>query len=70
MSYDKTDLFVYLQDAHATAELLHDEPDGCDDPMVARGCLDSIQYTDGDTERNKMEKVVLHRLLESQKETE
>jgi hypothetical protein len=35
-----------------------------------RGCLDSIQYTDGDTERDKMEKVVLHRLLESQKETE
>ena len=38
--------------------------------MVARGCLDSIQYRDGDTERDKMVKVVVHRLLESQKETE
>jgi hypothetical protein len=30
--------------------------------MVACGCLDSIHYTDGETERDKMEKVVLHRL--------
>ncbi len=34
MSYDKTDLFVYVHEAHATAELLHDELDGCDDPKV------------------------------------
>ena len=61
-------------------------PNGCDSPaefgleggnfcashagMVARGCLDSVHYTDGDTERDKMERVVLHRLLECQKETE
>jgi hypothetical protein len=61
-------------------------PNGCQEPaefsleggnfcadhagMVARGCLDSIQYTEGDTGRDKMEKVLLNRLLESQKETE
>ena len=32
MSYDKTDLFVYLHDAHETAKLLHDELDECEVP--------------------------------------
>jgi hypothetical protein len=82
MSYDKTDLVVYLHDAHATAELLHDELDGCEDPKLlewaerqidtAAGILFRVHMMmDSSGHRqDKTVKVVLHRLLESQKETE
>jgi hypothetical protein len=47
MSYDSTDLFVYLHDAHATAELLHDELDGCDDPKVLEWAENIIDQAAG-----------------------
>jgi len=47
MSYDKTDLFVYLHDAHATAEILHDELYECEDPKLLEWAENIIDQAAG-----------------------